>query len=54
MNPTISIDRVDAGNYWTDGGAMLGVLPRAIWGKKVQTDERHRKKTGAEPAFDQD
>ncbi|NLW19695.1 MAG: MBL fold metallo-hydrolase [Candidatus Cloacimonetes bacterium] len=44
MNPTISIDRVDAGNYWTDGGAMLGVLPRAIWGKKVQTDERHRKK----------
>ncbi|NLN85903.1 MAG: MBL fold metallo-hydrolase [Candidatus Cloacimonetes bacterium] len=43
MNPKVSIHRVDAGNYWTDGGAMLGVLPRAIWGKKVQTDERHRK-----------
>ncbi|MDD4223147.1 MAG: MBL fold metallo-hydrolase [Candidatus Cloacimonetes bacterium] len=43
MKPDISLHRVDAGSYWTDGGAMLGVLPRAIWGKSVQTDERHRK-----------
>lgn len=43
MNPAISLHKIDAGNYWTDGGAMLGVLPRAIWGKSVQTDERHRK-----------
>lgn len=43
MKPDISLYRVDAGSYWTDGGAMLGVLPRAIWGKSVQTDERHRK-----------
>lgn len=43
MKPDISLHRIDAGNYWTDGGAMLGVLPRAIWEKSVQTDERHRK-----------
>ncbi|MBW6514451.1 MAG: MBL fold metallo-hydrolase [Candidatus Syntrophosphaera sp.] len=39
----ISLHRVNAGSYWTDGGAMLGVLPRAIWGKSVTTDDRHRK-----------
>jgi glyoxylase-like metal-dependent hydrolase (beta-lactamase superfamily II) len=38
-----SLHRINAGDYWTDGGAMLGVLPRAIWGKTVHTDERHRK-----------
>lgn len=38
-----TISRINAGDYWTDGGAMFGVLPRAIWGKSVQTDERHRK-----------
>ncbi|NLH93531.1 MAG: MBL fold metallo-hydrolase [Candidatus Cloacimonetes bacterium] len=43
MKPDISLHKIDAGDYWTDGGAMLGVLPRAIWGKSVQTDERHRK-----------
>ncbi len=43
MKPDLSLHKIDAGNYWTDGGAMLGVLPRAIWGKRVQTDERHRK-----------
>lgn len=36
--------KVFAGDYWTDGGAMMGVLPWAIWGKYVPTDERRRKK----------
>ena len=40
---SLSLHKVSAGDYWTDGGAMLGVLPRAIWGKTVHTDERHRK-----------
>ncbi|MFO8144745.1 MAG: MBL fold metallo-hydrolase [Candidatus Syntrophosphaera sp.] len=40
---SISLNRVNAGSYWTDGGAMLGVLPRAIWSRSAQTDERHRK-----------
>lgn len=38
----LSLHQVSAGDYWTDGGAMLGVLPRAIWGRSVHTDERHR------------
>lgn len=41
---SVCLNRVFAGCYWTDGGAMLGVLPRAIWNKTTQTDERHRKK----------
>ncbi|HNZ06364.1 MAG TPA: MBL fold metallo-hydrolase [Candidatus Cloacimonadota bacterium] len=36
--------KVFAGDYWTDGGAMMGVLPWAIWGTRVPTDERRRKK----------
>jgi glyoxylase-like metal-dependent hydrolase (beta-lactamase superfamily II) len=41
---TPELHRINAGDYWTDGGAMLGVLPRAIWGRTEQTDERHRKR----------
>lgn len=41
---SISLDKVFAGEYWTDGGAMLGVLPRALWNKKVELDERYRKR----------
>ncbi len=36
--------KVFAGEYWTDGGAMMGVLPWAIWGRSVPTDERRRKR----------
>ena len=39
----IIVNRIDAGKYWTDSGASFGVLPRAIWGKEVQTDELHRR-----------
>jgi len=35
--------KLDGGNYWTDGGAMMGVLPWSIWGKTVTLDERRRK-----------
>lgn len=38
-----TVNRIDGGNYWTDGGAIFGVLPRAIWGKTVQTDKLHRR-----------
>jgi glyoxylase-like metal-dependent hydrolase (beta-lactamase superfamily II) len=31
-----------AGNYWTDAGAFLGVLPYYIWKDKVTLDDRHR------------
>lgn len=36
--------KVSAGHYWSDGGALLGVLPYAIWKDKVPTDERRRQK----------
>ena len=39
----ISIHHIDAGKYWTDSGAIFGVLPYAIWGKTVHTDELHRR-----------
>ncbi|HHZ14994.1 MAG TPA: MBL fold metallo-hydrolase [Candidatus Cloacimonetes bacterium] len=34
--------KVDSGHYFTDGGAMMGVNPWALWGKKEPTDERRR------------
>ncbi len=36
--------KVHAGNYWSDGGALMGVLPYAIWKDKIKTDERRRQK----------
>lgn len=33
---------LQAGSYWTDGGAAMGVLPRAIWEKYCPVDEKHR------------
>ncbi|MGI6198890.1 MAG: MBL fold metallo-hydrolase [Candidatus Cloacimonadaceae bacterium] len=38
----MKIFKVDAGHYYTDGGAMMGVNPWALWGKKEPTDERRR------------
>ncbi|MDP2172949.1 MAG: MBL fold metallo-hydrolase, partial [Candidatus Cloacimonadaceae bacterium] len=40
---SIRIDKIYAGNYWSDGGAFMGVLPYSIWGNTTQIDERHRK-----------
>jgi len=37
-----SIHKVYAGCYWSDGGALMGVLPWSIWSKRVETDDRHR------------
>ena len=39
---SIVLHKIYAGHYWSDGGAMMGVLPWAIWGKSVPTDERRR------------
>jgi len=35
---------LDAGSFWLDGGSMFGIVPRAMWEKKMQPDERHRLK----------
>ncbi|MDD2506359.1 MAG: MBL fold metallo-hydrolase [Candidatus Cloacimonetes bacterium] len=36
--------KVYAGNYWSDGGALMGVLPYAIWKDKIKSDDRRRQK----------
>lgn len=33
-----------AGDYWSDAGAFMGVMPYSMWHKKVQTDELRRLK----------
>jgi glyoxylase-like metal-dependent hydrolase (beta-lactamase superfamily II) len=30
------------GNYWNDAGAMFGIIPKALWSKKVACDEKNR------------
>lgn len=40
----MTIFKVFAGHYWSDGGALMGVLPYAIWKDKIKTDERRRQK----------
>lgn len=36
------LQRICAGYLWLDGGAMFGVVPRALWEKKITPDEKHR------------
>ncbi len=38
-NPDIRIYTVKAGDYYTDAGAAMGVLPKAIWKKHLMVDE---------------
>jgi glyoxylase-like metal-dependent hydrolase (beta-lactamase superfamily II) len=33
---------VDAGSLWLDGGAMFGVVPKPLWSRRAQPDERNR------------
>ena len=33
---------LDGGSLWLDGGAMFGVVPRALWQRLRQPDERNR------------
>jgi glyoxylase-like metal-dependent hydrolase (beta-lactamase superfamily II) len=30
------------GNYWADGGSMFGVVPKVLWSKRIEADERNR------------
>lgn len=38
----LNIQIIDAGYFYSDAGASLGNLPRAIWGRFLSVDERHR------------
>jgi glyoxylase-like metal-dependent hydrolase (beta-lactamase superfamily II) len=36
------VSRVNDSLHWWDGGAVFGVVPRTLWSRKVQPDERNR------------
>jgi glyoxylase-like metal-dependent hydrolase (beta-lactamase superfamily II) len=38
----IEVLPVHAGNFYLDGGAMFGVVPKTLWEKKAPADERNR------------
>ncbi len=33
---------IEDGRFWLDGGAMFGIVPKAIWAKKTTPDEQNR------------
>ncbi|MBM3804288.1 MAG: MBL fold metallo-hydrolase [Acidimicrobiia bacterium] len=37
-----SVYLLDAGRLWLDGGAMFGVVPKALWSQAKPSDERNR------------
>src|SRR5579863_900339 len=38
----IEVRYLDGGNFWLDGGAMFGVVPKVFWDKKCAPDEKNR------------
>lgn len=38
----LELTLLDAGSAWLDGGAMFGVVPRVMWARQHQPDERNR------------
>ncbi len=38
----VSLHKVYAGSYWSDAGALMGVLPWSIWSAKIETDPKRR------------
>lgn len=38
----IEVRHLHAGNFYLDGGAMFGVVPKTLWEKKAPADERNR------------
>jgi len=38
----LSLTLLDGGEFWLDGGAMFGIIPKPMWGKSVTVDEANR------------
>ncbi len=38
----LRLDIIKAGHFFTDAGACLGNLPRALWGRFLSVDKQHR------------
>ncbi len=43
----MEVRHLHAGNFYLDGGAMFGVVPKTLWEKKAPPDERNRVKFAA-------
>lgn len=37
-----SLHAVEAGRFRLDGGAMFGIVPKTLWNKKIEADNRNR------------
>src|SRR3954466_7527575 len=42
----LTIHAIQAGGQRLDGGAMFGVVPKPLWEKRIQADERNRIQLG--------
>lgn len=40
--PDLRVTTIDAGSLWLDGGAMFGVVPKPLWSRRTEADERNR------------
>ena len=40
--PDLRITTIDAGSLWLDGGAMFGVVPKPLWMRRTEPDDRNR------------
>ena len=40
--PDLRVTTIDAGCLWLDGGAMFGVVPKPLWERRSEPDERNR------------
>jgi len=38
----LRITTIDAGSLWLDGGAMYGVVPKPLWERRSEPDDRNR------------
>lgn len=38
----VQLSILDAGSLWLDGGAMFGVVPRTLWQRECEPDNRNR------------
>ncbi len=38
----LTVHAVHAGRVWLDGGAMFGVVPKPLWSREIEDDERNR------------
>ena len=37
-----TLDIINDGNFWLDGGSMFGVVPKTLWSRLIESDEHNR------------